>query len=104
MPTLARVLQLVSIGPLPWSFAVIFLIVGVIRYRMSKAKPEIILVVLSFVTMIAIGVISHSDSCKGQTTMVRSGDIDQSGNQNVAGVAGTVTQTAPQCVPQESKK
>ncbi len=48
---LEKILPLVSRGYLPWSFAITFLIAGVIRYRMSKAKPELIIVGLSFPLM-----------------------------------------------------
>jgi len=94
---LERVLSLVSIGLLPWSFAVIYLIVGVIRYRMSKAKPELILIALSFIVIIAVGVLAHSSSHGATQTNVRTGDISQHGAENVAGVGGSVAQTAQPC-------
>jgi hypothetical protein len=96
-PTIERILPLISMGYLPWSFAIIYLIIGVVRYRMSKAKPELVLVGLSFVAIIAVGVLARSSSSGGTRTEVRSGNITQQGTQNAAGVGGSVAQIPGPC-------
>ena len=101
--TFERVLSLVSIGYLPWSFAIIFVVGGIIRYRMSKAKPELVLVALSFIVIITVGVLAHSSN-GGTQTHVRTGDITQQGAQNAAGVGGTVTQTSEPCDDSKTEK
>jgi hypothetical protein len=91
-------------GYLPWSFAIIYLLAGVIRYRMSKAKPELVLVAASFIVIIAVGVLAHSPSSRGTETKVRTGGITQQGTQNVAGVGGSVAQTAEPCGDSKAAK
>jgi membrane protein implicated in regulation of membrane protease activity len=92
---LEHVLSLVSMGFLPWSIALIYLIVGVIRSQMSKAKPELILVALSFVVIVGVGVLSRSTSRTSTSTKADTKDITQMGSQNIAGVAGSIAQTMP---------
>jgi len=102
---LERLLPLVSMGIWPWSFAVIYLIVGLIRYRMSKAKPELILIAISLISIIVVGVLAHSSSSGGAQTTITTGDITQQGSQNAAGVGGTVTQKLEPCAdPKAAKK
>jgi hypothetical protein len=103
-PAFERILPLVSMGYLPWSFAIIYLLAGVIRYRMSKAKPELVLVALSFIVIIFVGVLAHSPSNRGTQTSVRTGDITQQGAQNVAGVGGSVAQTSEPCDDSKAAK
>jgi hypothetical protein len=92
-----RVLPLVSMGYLPWSFAIIYLIAGIIRYQMSKAKPELVLIALSFIMILAVGVLAHASSNGGTQTNIRTGNITQQGAQNAAGIGGGVDQTSEPC-------
>lgn len=95
-PEFERVVRLASLGLWPWSIAVIYLIAGILRSIRSKAKPELVLVGLSFIVIVAVGALVHSSS-SGTATNVRAGDITQQGNQNAAGVGGSVTQTSQPC-------
>lgn len=83
----------------------IYLLAGIIRARFSKAKPELVLVGLSFIVMIAVGVLAHSSANARGQVKVQTGDITQQGSQNAAGVGGSVSQSAPPCnAPEASRK
>ena len=96
---LESLLKLVSIGFLPWSFAIIYLVAGLLRFMRSKAKPELLLVGISFIAIIAVAVIARSSATHEAGAQVTTGPISQQGESNAAGVAGNVIQGLRPCEP-----
>jgi hypothetical protein len=97
MGNIEHIMKLASFGIWPWSLAVMWLIAALIIRNMKKAKPELLLVGISFIVIIAVGVLAHQEGTGGNTTTLRTGDVSQQGTQNAAGVAGDVSQTATPC-------
>jgi hypothetical protein len=95
---LAQIMKLASIGIWPWSIAVVWLLAQLIYKRMNKAKPELILLGISFIVTIAVAVLAHeSGSSKGRTTVLMTGNVTQQGAQNSAGTIGNTNQSLSPC-------